>query len=136
MPSNRPKLVVRFNVDDAALSQLHADAFGGPFHLTPWRKRLELHSVSWVGAFDGEQLIGFVHAVWDGGSHAFLLDTAVAPGYQSQGIGTAVVKSLVKEIAKLSCQWLHVDYEPHLAKFYRGACGFTHTEAGLLELTR
>ncbi|MBT2551393.1 GNAT family N-acetyltransferase [Arthrobacter sp. ISL-65] len=100
MASNGPKLVVRFNVDDASLSQLHADAFGAPSRMTPWRERLELHSVSWVGAFEGEQLVGFVHAVWDGGSHAFLLDTAVAPGYQSQGIGTAIVKSLIEDIAK------------------------------------
>jgi hypothetical protein len=32
-------------------------------------------------------------------------------------------------------QWLHVDYEPHLAPFYR-ALGFRHTEAGLLRLAR
>jgi hypothetical protein len=32
-------------------------------------------------------------------------------------------------------QWLHVDYEAHLTSFYREACGFNDTEAGLLKMT-
>lgn len=35
----------------------------------------------------GTQLVGFVNAVGDGGRHAFLVDTAVAPTYQGAGIG-------------------------------------------------
>ena len=31
------------------------------------------------------------------------------------------------------CQWLHVDYEPHLEEFYQG-CGFRPTLAGLMHL--
>lgn len=30
----------------------------------------------------------------------------------------------------------HVDYEPHLDGFYRSACGFRATDAGLLKLSR
>jgi hypothetical protein len=32
------------------------------------------------------------------------------------------------------CEWLHVDFEDHLRRFYLGACGFTPTNAGLIEL--
>lgn len=76
----------------------------------------------------------FVHAVWDGGSHAFLLDTMVAPDHQHQGIGTRIVSALIQELPDLEIDWLHVDYEPHLSSFYRTACGFHATNAGLLRL--
>lgn len=134
MASQETELVIRFNVEDEALSQLHADSFGSPFKLIPWAERLTRRSLSWVGAFSGDRLVGFVHAVWDGGTHAFLLDTVVHPDFQHRGIGTAIVKALAKDAAAQGCQWLHVDYEPHLTFFYREACGFDHTEAGLLRL--
>jgi hypothetical protein len=31
-------------------------------------------------------------------------------------------------------EWLHVDFEDHLRGFYFDACGFTPTNAGLIEL--
>ena len=31
------------------------------------------------------------------------------------------------------CEWLHVDFQDHLRDFYFGACGFTPTNAGLIE---
>ena len=32
------------------------------------------------------------------------------------------------------CDWMEVDFEPHLAGFYYQACGFAPTHAGLLRL--
>lgn len=29
-------------------------------------------SLTWIGAFDGERLIGYANVAWDGGVHAFL----------------------------------------------------------------
>ncbi|MGH1565414.1 GNAT family N-acetyltransferase [Mumia sp. DW29H23] len=124
----------RFAVDDAALSALHARAFGSrDTHTSPWRARLERHSVAWVGAVDGDELVGFVHAVGDGGAHAFVLDTVVDPAYQRRGIGLALVGRLRGDVASVGVTWLHVDFEPHLAAFY-AACGFRDTSAGLLRL--
>jgi GNAT superfamily N-acetyltransferase len=129
-------LRVRFPVDDAALSRLQAHASGQPMTaVEPWSRRLERHSLTWVGAFSADALVGFVHACWDGGAHAFLLDTAVDPDHQRHGIGRLVVQALVTEVRAAGCTWLHVDYEPHLDAFYRTACGFRPTEAGLLRLT-
>ncbi|WP_219823446.1 GNAT family N-acetyltransferase [Nocardia nova] len=102
--------------------------------VVPWKARLERHSRSWVGAFVGARLVGFVHAAWDGGSHAFLLDTAVAPDLRRQSIGSGLVNALVGDLRELGIEWLHVDYEPHLRSFYRDACGFGATDAGLLRL--
>ena len=81
------ELKVRFPVDEAALSVLHHRAFSLGSRDTevatrPWASRLERHSMTWVGAFSSGQLVGFVHAVWDGGTHAFILDTVVHPDIQ------------------------------------------------------
>ena len=125
---------IKFAVDDDVLSDLHARAFGSPrIGTLPWAERLERHSVSWVGVFAGPTLVGFVHAGWDGGAHAFLLDTVVDPGFQRRGIGRRLVATLVAQVTAAGCAWLHVDYEPHLDGFYRG-CGFRPTAAGLMSL--
>ncbi|MFD6951609.1 acetyltransferase [Nocardiopsis sp. TSRI0078] len=127
-------LRVRFPVDDEELSRLHAEAFDHGYTPVPWAERLQRHSRSWAGEFRQGRLVGFVHAVWDGGGHAFLLDTAVALDMRRQGVGGRVVRALVQDLEELGIEWVHVDYEPHLGRFYRQACGFGPTQAGLLRL--
>ena len=90
-------------------------------------------SLGHVCAFDGESLIGFVNIAWDGGVHAFLLDTCVAPDFRRRGVATALVKTAVDLARARGAQWLHVDFEPHLVGFYQG-CGFRPTGAGLIDL--
>lgn len=124
----------RFDIDDEELSRLHDIAFGTPGEVVPWADRVRRFSVTWVGAFDGDALVGFVHAVWDGGSHAFVLDTSVHPAYQHRGIGASLISRLIDDVRAAGCDWLHVDYEPHLRSFYEEACGFRPTDAGLIEL--
>ena len=129
-------LVVRFPVDDVVLSALHARAFGGdPAAVTPWSARLTRHALTWIGAFAGGALTGFVQVAWDGGSHAFVLDTAVDPGAQGHGIGSALVAAAVAEARAAGCEWLHVDFEDLLTGFYLERNGFRPTRAGLLNLT-
>lgn len=107
-------LRVRFTVDDGVLSELHRLAFGGSVIASqPWAERLQRHSLTWVGAFDEDNLVGFVHLCWDGGAHAFVLNTMVHPGYQRRGIGRELVQAAAIEGLRAGCQWLHVDYEPH-----------------------
>jgi GNAT superfamily N-acetyltransferase len=91
------------------------------------------HSLLYICAYQGESLIGFVNVAWDGGIHAFLLDTTVHRDHQHQGIGRHLVTLAADEARRRGMHWLHVDYEPHLESFYR-ACGFTPTLAGLIRL--
>ena len=91
------------------------------------------HSLLYVCAFDGHRIVGYVNIAWDGGVHAFLLDTTVHPDYQHQGIGSQLVREAADAAKIRGIEWLHVDFEPHLTDFYR-ACGFVHTEAGLMNL--
>ena len=90
-------------------------------------------SLCWVTAHAGGPLVGFVNVAWDGGQHAFLLDTAVSPEFLRHGIGTALVQRAAQEAASRGAVWLHVDYQAHLEGFYRG-CGFRDTRVGLLRL--
>jgi ribosomal protein S18 acetylase RimI-like enzyme len=128
------KYVVRFVVDDAELSALHAAAFEGELSVEPWAERLERWALTWVGAFSNDQLVGFVQVCWDGGAHAFVLDTTVRPDHGRRGIGKQLVLTAAAEARAAGCEWLHVDFEPHLKAFYLEACGFRPTEAGLLKL--
>jgi ribosomal protein S18 acetylase RimI-like enzyme len=130
-----PELISRFPVDDVTLSALHARAFGtADARITPWSDRLARHALTWVGAFAAGRLVGFVQVCWDGGSHAFLLDTAVDPQWQRRGLGAELVRAAIADTRAAGCEWLHVDFEPHLTDFYLAGCGFRPTAAGLLRL--
>ncbi len=78
-------------------------------------------------------MIGFVNLAWDGGTHAFILDTTVHPNFRRRGIGHRLVKEAVEVAEEHHVEWIHVDFEPHLRSFYQ-ACGFHSSEAGLLHL--
>jgi GNAT superfamily N-acetyltransferase len=116
------------------VSELHAAAFEGALEVQPWAERLERWALTWVGAFSNDQLFGFVQVCWDGGAHAFVLDTAVHPSFGRQGIGQQLVAAAASEAREAGCEWLHADFEPHLSAFYLEACGFRPTDAGLLKL--
>lgn len=91
------------------------------------------HSLVYVCAYHQQLLVGFVNLAWDGGIHAFLLDTTVHVNYQHQGIGRELVHHATEAAKARGIVWLHVDFEPHLREFY-AQCGFKLTEAGLMHL--
>ena len=95
---------------------------------------LTRHSLGYVCACLGEELIGFVNLAWDGGRHAFILDTTVHPDLRGRGIGRRLVRQAIEVAEDRSIEWVHVDFEAHLRGFYL-ACGFHPTEAGLLHLS-
>ncbi|WP_406285175.1 GNAT family N-acetyltransferase [Streptomyces sp. NBC_00209] len=124
----------RGDFDNASVNALHAEAFGHAPDNTDWRARLHRHSLGWVCAREGDRLVGFVNVAWDGGVHAFVLDTMVAPDARGAGTGTALVATAVRGARMAGCDWLHVDFEEHLRPFYFDACGFRPTDAGLIAL--
>jgi ribosomal protein S18 acetylase RimI-like enzyme len=102
-----------------------------------WWDRIRGHSLGWVTArAEAGTLVGFVNVAWDGGDHAFLLDTKVHPDVQRRGIGTELVRLAARHAREAGCEWLEVDFEDAdgLAAFYFEACGFRPTNAGLLHL--
>jgi GNAT superfamily N-acetyltransferase len=120
---------------NAELSALHAAGFGPPAQPYDWQAQLHRHSLGWVCAWDDAGLAGFVNVAWDGGAHAFLLDTVVAGRLRHQGAGTRLVAVAAGQARAAGCTWLHVDFEAGLGPFYWDSCGFRPTSAGLIALT-
>ena len=99
-----------------------------------WWDAVRPHSLGWATARDGGVLVGFVNVAWDGGDHAFLLDTKTRGACQRRGIATRVVRLAASHARAAGCTWLHVDFTPGLRAFYLTACGFRPTDAGLIHL--
>ena len=120
-------------VTDAEMVELVRSHGGRPEE--GWWDRIRPHALGWVVArTEVGQLAGFVNVAWDGGDHAFLLDTKTRGELQRRGIGRELVRHAVEYARDAGCEWLHVDFEPHLAAFYLDACGFQPTNAGLVRL--
>jgi GNAT superfamily N-acetyltransferase len=123
--------------ESAEANRLHAEAFGTRvFDDTEWNWNalVDRHSLGWVTARDDGRLVGFVNVLWDGLVHAWLQDTMVANEARGRAIGTELVTRARDGARGAGCEWLHVDFDEELAPFYLGACGFTPTRAGLIEL--
>jgi GNAT superfamily N-acetyltransferase len=124
----------RGDFDSSDLEALHAEGFGHQPVAFDWKTQVEDHSLGWVCARDGDDLIGFVNVAWDGAGHAFVLDTLVAERARRQGVGRQLVAVAVENARVAGCEWLHVDFDDHLRDFYFQACGFEPTNAGLIAL--
>jgi len=120
--------------DNADLEALHAEGFEHQPADYDWNGQVEEHSLGWVTAREGDELVGFVNVIWDGATHAFILDTLVAIKARRRGVGRQLIAVAVAEARNAGCEWLHVDFEDHLKTFYFDSCGFEPTNAGLIAL--
>ena len=121
---------------NAEIETLHAEGFDRqPVQGFDWQVQLDSHSLDWVCARHDGRLVGFVNVVWDGSSHAFILDTVVAHTHRLRGLGSELIAIASREAQAAGCEWLHVDFEDHLRRFYFHGCGFSATNAGLLRLS-
>lgn len=129
-----PRFEWRGPFDNGDVNALHAACFEHPLFHDDWWAQVNRYSLGWVCMRLSGKLVGFVNVAWDGGVHAFLLDTLVAPALQRQGYATQLVAEAVDHAKRSGCEWLHVDFDPHLRDFYFSACKFTPTDAGLIRL--
>ena len=119
---------------NSEVNALHAEGFGHRVLDDDWKGQVERHSLGWVCARDGDELVEFVNVPWDGAIHAFILDTLVAAKARRRGIGTRMIELAVEEARAAGCEWLHVDFDDELSAFYYEACGFVPAPAGLIAL--
>ena len=135
--SDPVEIIYRVNPDvtNEPLDALFATAWADyqPVDFIPILRR----SLAFICAYaePDRRLVGFVNLAWDGGKHAFLLDTTVHPDFQRCGIGRELVERAAAVARERGIEWLHVDYEPRLHEFYT-RCGFQPTLAGLRNLKR
>jgi ribosomal protein S18 acetylase RimI-like enzyme len=86
-----------------------------------WWNRIRPQSLGWVTARHADgSLVGFVNVAWDGGDHAFLIDTKVRPDHQRRGIGTELVRIAARHAQEAGCEWMEVDFDQSFAPFYYG----------------
>jgi GNAT superfamily N-acetyltransferase len=127
----------RSEFGNSEVNALHAAAFGTRVFTDDewnWRELVGRHSLGWVTAREGEDLVGFVNVLWDGLVHAWVQDVMVAPAAGRAGVGTELVSRAKAGARDAGCEWLHVDFDDHLRAFYVDACGFTPATAGLIRL--
>ena len=124
----------RAPITDAEMVDL-VRSFGGNDE-PGWWDRIRPRSLGWVAARAADGLlVGFVNVAWDGGDHAFLIDTKTRGTWQHRGIATEVVRLAARHARAAGCERLHVDFEPPaLAAFYVESCGFTPTSGALIDL--
>ena len=124
---------VNSSIQNEALNALMNRVWDSPDDVNEDYQPMLKHSLTNVGAYIDERLVGFVNVAWDGNDHAFILNTSVDPEHRRKGIGTELVRIAKEESKKAGMTWLHVDFELEYRDFYR-KCGFRHTEAGLIKL--
>lgn len=84
-----------------------------------------------VGAWSGDQLVGFARAVTDGRLRAYVEDVAVHEQYRRRGVATAVMRRLLDELSEIAIVSLFCD--PSLLGLYQ-ALGFRSTSQVVLHL--
>ncbi|NUT53158.1 MAG: GNAT family N-acetyltransferase [Saccharothrix sp.] len=124
----------RGTFDNTEVNALHAEGFDHRPLDDDWWGQVTRHSLGWVTARRDTHLVGFVNVAWDGGIHAFVLDTLVTAAERRQGVGRHLVAEAVDGARAAGCEWLHVDFDDHLKPFYFDSCGFRPTDAGLIAL--
>jgi ribosomal protein S18 acetylase RimI-like enzyme len=131
MPASDVEFGANVPVDNEALNRLFQAAW--PDYPEQSFAPILSHSLAYVCAYAAKELVGFANVAWDGGAHAFLLDPTVHPDHQRRGIGRELVRRATVLARERGVEWMHVDFEPQLAGFYR-QLGFQPTEAGLMRL--
>jgi ribosomal protein S18 acetylase RimI-like enzyme len=122
---------LEFLVDVPVTGRHMNELFASSWEGHEWRDFAPVlgRSLGYICACRGDELIGFVNLAWDGGIHAFILDTTVHPNFRRRGVGRRMIKLAVEVARERGVEWVHADFEPHFRGFYY-ACGFRRTEAG------
>lgn len=85
------------------------------------------HSL-WVGAWQGERLVGFARAVTDHVYRAFIEDVVIDGSLRGQGIGSVLVQHLIDRLAHV--EQIELACGDHLIAFYErlgfARIGMTH----------
>lgn len=113
------------NDRDLDLDELRAlfETVAWPQHPPRQLKQALQHSLQvvslWVGRAEQRQLIGFARATSDQVSNATLWDVMVHPNYQGQGLGKALVRYLIQQLASADIQQITLFADPPVVGFYR-----------------
>ncbi len=110
-----------------------SDQFWRLFESTGWNENYHLRPEEWMcalrsrwyilGAYDGEQLVGFGRLVSDGVLQAMIYELIVLPTYQGQGIGGRILERLVEKCRESGVRDIQLFCARGKREFYE-RCGF------------
>lgn len=95
-------------------------------------ERAIAQSLSVLGAYDGDQLVGLIRAVGDGETILFIQDLLVLPSYQRQGIGRQLVDALVDQFPQVRQRVLLTDDQPQTRAFYENIGFVESSKVGVI----
>ena len=85
-----------------------------------------------LGAFDGDNLIGFIRCLGDGEHTVLIQDLIVAEEYHKQGIGKTLMEAVFQVYADVRQRFVVTDVNSPAAGFYRSLGMNPFEEGGLL----
>jgi ribosomal protein S18 acetylase RimI-like enzyme len=100
-----------------------------------WRERTReevaavLESAPAVGAWSGDELVGFARVVWDGSLRAYIEDVIVVPRLRRQGVASRLMTALLAELGDVKVVTLFCD--PEITRLYE-RIGFRPTRQVVL----
>jgi GNAT superfamily N-acetyltransferase len=76
-----------------------------------WRTRADVErqlQTAWrvVGAYSGDEMVGFARAVSDGVAIAYLADVFVVSGHRGRGLGRRLVAAMIEDSPGRDFRWL------------------------------
>jgi len=81
-------------------------------------KNLIRGSFAFAVAVDKNKAIGMGRVISDGVSDAYIQDTVVLPEYRGKGVGSEIIKILLKYCLSKKILWIALIAEPNQDKFY------------------
>ena len=91
-------------------------------------KRAFESSLYMFGAYDGDELVGFIRCVGDGEHIVLVQDLIVAPDYQRTGIGRELMKQISEKYADVRMFMLVTDAQDENANAFYQAIGMKKLE--------
>ena len=88
------------------------------------------NSLYLLGAFDGEELVGFVRCVGDGEHILLVQDLIVDKAYQKQGIGTTLFKMVWDKYKDVRMFQVNTDLEDEVDNRFYKSMGMKPLEEG------
>lgn len=130
-PGKSPRLVSELEPD-------HAEQLVELFSHEWWTKGRDLEgihrmlegSTEVVGVIDGDELIAFGRSVSDGIYRASINDIVVAEGRREEGLGSIVVRELLKRPAVAGSSHIDLHCLPGMIGYYE-RLGFTPSDRGI-----
>ncbi len=87
-----------------------------------------------LAAYENDELLGIIRVVGDGFTIVFIQDILVFPDKQRKGVGTALIKAVIRRFSNVRQIELVTDNTPQTLAFYKslgfsefseiGCCGF------------